>query len=128
MMNLSGRAVGGLRRAYHVSSLADLLVVHDDMDISLGTVRLRERGGSGGHRGMQSIIESVGGQDFARLRVGIGRPRVGQDPIDYVLTRFSSDEEAAIDRAVRVAADAAQCWIQYGATETMNRFNAGGGL
>ena len=123
MMNLSGRAVAALRRADHISNLADLLVVYDDMDLPLGAVRLRERGGSGGHRGMQSINEAVGGQDFARLRVGIGRPAAGQDPIDYVLTRFSVDEEATIDRVIRVAADAVECWIQYGPSETMNRFN-----
>lgn len=123
MMNLSGRAVALLRRAHRVRDLADLLIILDDLDIPLGTMRVRERGGSGGHNGMKSIIESLGSQEFARLRIGIGRPPPGEDPVDYVLSGFRSNEKPIVEQVIRLAADAVECWIEHGSAETMNRFN-----
>jgi PTH1 family peptidyl-tRNA hydrolase len=123
MMNLSGRAVAQLRKRCNVWELANLLVVVDDMDLPLGTVRIRPRGSAGGHNGLKSIIDAVGGQEFARLRIGVGRPPPGVDPIDHVLTRFTPDDRRIIDRAIEVAADGVECWIEYGVEETMNRFN-----
>ncbi|HZT08327.1 MAG TPA: aminoacyl-tRNA hydrolase [Chloroflexota bacterium] len=123
MMNASGAPVALLRKRHNVWSLDDLLVVVDDMDLALGTVRLRPRGSAGGHNGLKSIIDALGSQDFPRLRVGIGRPPPGVDPIDYVLTRFSPAERATIEKAIATAADAVECWIEHGADETMNRFN-----
>ena len=122
-MNLSGRAVASLRRAYNIRDLASLLVVYDDLDLPLGTLRLRDGGGSGGHNGMRSIIEALGMETFSRLRIGIGRPPPGMDPVDYVLTRFGAEERALIERSVSVGADAVECWIEYGPSEAMNRFN-----
>lgn len=126
MMNLSGRAVAQLRRAHFVKDLLDLLVVVDDMDIPVGTIRLRDRGGSGGHNGLKSIIDAVGSQEFARLRVGVGRPPPRWDPMDHVLARFRPDEQPIFEESVLRAADAVECWIELGSAEAMNRFNRPG--
>lgn len=122
-MNLSGRAVVSLRRSYNVRALEDLLVVCDDMDLPLGVIRLRERGSAGGHNGLKSIIESLGTDGFPRVRVGIGRPPPWEDPVEYVLKSFRPEERELAEVAVRMAADAAECWIENGATETMNHYN-----
>lgn len=122
-MNVSGRAVASLRRSFEVRDLSQMLIVLDDMDLPVGALRVRERGGSGGHNGLQSVMDSVGSGAFPRLRIGIGRPPPGTDPVDYVLTRFRPDEKETIDEAIRIAADAVECWVQYGTTETMSRFN-----
>src|SRR5205807_6233097 len=103
------------------------LVVYDELDLPLGTVRIRARGSAGGHNGMKSIIEAVGSQDFARIRVGIGRPQPGQDPIEHVLSRFKPDERPLIDDAISTAADAVEAWLELGTAETMNRFNGATG-
>jgi peptidyl-tRNA hydrolase, PTH1 family len=123
MMNASGNAAVDLRRAYNVHDLANLLVVYDELDLSLGVIRMRDRGSSGGHNGMKSIIERLGTQEFARLRIGIGRPPPGEDPIDYVLTTFRPDERPIVERVLRDAADAVESWVALGPPETMNRFN-----
>lgn len=123
MMNDSGRAVAWLRRRHNVHDLANLLVISDDMDIQLGMVRLRAQGSSGGHNGIKSIIDAVGTQDFARLRIGLGRPPVGVDPIEFVLQTFRPEERPIIEQAVRVAADAVEYWIANGTYATMDRFN-----
>ncbi len=123
MMNLSGNAAVELRRAYNVHDLANLLVVYDELDLPPGVVRIRDQGSSGGHNGMKSIIERLGSQEIARVRVGIGRPPPGEDPIDYVLSTFRPEERTLVEEAMRYAADAAESWIDLGPTETMNRFN-----
>jgi PTH1 family peptidyl-tRNA hydrolase len=127
MMNDSGRAVAPLRKKHGVWELEDLLVVYDELDLPLGTVRIRARGSAGGHNGMKSIIQAVGGQDFPRVRVGIGRPPGGSDPIEHVLARFKPDEKPVIEQAIATAADAIESWIALGTDETMNRFNGGPG-
>ncbi|MBM2810018.1 MAG: peptidyl-tRNA hydrolase [Chloroflexi bacterium] len=126
MMNLSGRAVAYLCRACNIHDLANMLVIVDDMDLPLGTVRFREGGSAGGHNGLKSIIEAVGTDGFSRLRIGVGRPFAGNDPVDHVLSTFRPDEKPIIDRAIRTAADAVESWIEHGATDTMNRFNVRG--
>lgn len=123
MMNASGNAAVDLRRAYNVHDYGNLLVVYDELDLPVGTVRMRDKGSSGGHNGMRSIIERLGTQELARLRIGIGRPPPGEDPIDYVLTTFRHDERPVVEQAVRYAADAVESWVELGAAETMNRFN-----
>lgn len=123
MMNLSGRAVARLRRSHGIRDLADLLVVLDEMDLPLGTIRLRERGSAGGHNGLKSVITALGNEEFARLRVGVGRPPPGEDPIDYVLSRLRPAEKPVLERAVQDAADAVECWVALGPVETMNRYN-----
>jgi len=119
-MNLSGEAVGRLVRRFGVP-LEDLIVIHDDMDLPPGKVRIRQRGGSAGHKGVQSIIASLGSQDFPRIRVGIGRP--DGDEISYVLSDFTAEEKQVIEEAVSTAADAIHCILTEGIEAAMNRYN-----
>ncbi len=102
-----------------------LIVVLDDADLALGRIRLRASGGSGGHNGLASIIQSLGGSEaFARIRVGIGRSGpVGADITSHVLQRFSAVERMTADQAVTEAADALECCLTEGLTKAMNRFN-----
>jgi len=119
-MNLSGEAVGRLVRRFGVP-LEDLLVIHDDMDLPPGKVRIRQRGGSAGHNGVKSIIDSLGSQDFPRIRVGIGRP--DGDEVSYVLSDFTAEEKQVIEEAVSTAADAIHCILTEGIEAAMNRYN-----
>jgi len=123
MMNASGDAAAELRRAFNVQDPANILVVYDELDLPLGVVRMRDKGSSGGHNGMKSVMERLGTQEIARLRIGIGRPSPGEDPIDYVLTTFRPEEKPIVERAIQYAADAVQSWVELGVAETMNRFN-----
>lgn len=120
-MNLSGRVVSRLMRWYRVSA-AGLLVIYDDVDLPLGKVRLRQQGGAGGHRGMLSIIDSLGMQSFPRLRVGIGRP-VGEEPRDYVLSDFTLEERAIIEEVYERVVAAVECLLSDGIEAAMNRYN-----
>ena len=124
-MNLSGEAVGDLVRFYKVLP-EDILVVHDDMDLPVGRIRLRPDGGAGGQRGIRSIIQRLGTEDFSRVRVGIGRPPGRMDPKAYVLQRFSKEQEKemAIVRVLAVAA--IECWLTDGINAAMNKFNGAG--
>ena len=121
-MNLSGRAVGPLVRWYKVSA-AGLLVIYDDMDLPLGSIRLRQGGGAGGHKGMLSIVEPLGTQDFPRLRVGIGRPPGKMDPVNYVLDDFTPGERTVIEEAYDRAISTVECWLSEGIVEAMSRYN-----
>jgi len=121
-MNLSGKAVGRVSRRFRVSP-AYVLVVTDDLDLPLGRLRLRPEGGSGGHKGMRSIIDVLGTQSFARLRVGIDRPFGRMDPADYVLQSFADDEEAIVAEVVGQAAAAIECYVTNGISAAMDRFN-----
>ena len=121
-VNNSGRAVVSLLARFRAAP-ADLLVIYDDLDVAPGELRLRARGGAGGHNGMKSIIAAIGTQDFARLRIGIGRPTAGVDEIDHVLGTPATDERKAIDDAVERAAEAAGLVFDEGIDAAMNRFN-----
>lgn len=121
-MNLSGQAVRDLLRRRRRRP-GDLLVVHDDMDLSLGHLRLRPGNGPGGHNGVRSIIEEIGTGEFPRLRIGIGRPPAGVDPTDYVLERFTPEERGTIDEAVTRAAEAVAVAATQGLAAAMNRYN-----
>ena len=121
-MNLSGQAVRDLLRRRRRRP-GDLLVVHDDMDLSLGHLRLRPGNGPGGHNGVRSIIEEIGTGEFPRLRIGIGRPPAGVDPTDYVLERFTPEERGTIDEAVTRAAEAVTVAATQGLAAAMNRYN-----
>jgi peptidyl-tRNA hydrolase, PTH1 family len=123
MMNVSGRAVAELRKTFNVFDVSNLLIVYDEMDLPLGTLRFRGQGSAGGHNGLKSIIEVVGTQEFPRLRVGVGRPPMGVDPIDHVLSTFRPEEKPILDQVVRAAADAVECWLESGVDECMSRFN-----
>lgn len=120
-VNLTGSAVAPLAR-WHRCPPQDLLVVCDDMSLGPGRLRLRRRGSSGGHNGLASIIESLGTEEFPRLRVGIGRSAHG-DPVAHVLGAFEPDEEPAIEQAVARAADAVRTWLARGIEAAMNDFN-----
>ena len=120
-MNLSGQAVERLARFYKVPP-KDILVIYDDLDLPVGKIRLRPEGGSGGHKGMKSIMEHLGTQGFPRLRVGIGRPAHG-DPVDYVLDDFAPDERIAIDDARERVVSAVELWLAEGIAAAMNQYN-----
>jgi len=121
-MNLSGSAVGPLLKKYKID-LVDLLVVCDDLDLEFGRIKIRPDGSSGGHNGLVSIIETLGTKDFARLRVGIGRPKANMDSADYVLTPFSRQESPELKEIIERAADCCLTWIEQGLTRSMNLFN-----
>lgn len=121
-MNESGRSVGAILR-YTYTRPADLIVIHDELDLPLGAVRVKTGGGHGGHNGLRSIIEHLGTPDFIRVRVGVGRPAPGRDAADYVLSPFSAEERAEAAEAVERAADAAKAVILDGPVKAMNRFN-----
>ncbi len=123
-MNRSGSAVNALLSWLKIEP-TQLLVVVDDADLPLGQVRLRASGGSGGHNGLRSIIEALGGnEEFARLRVGIGRSApLGTDITGHVLGRFGPQEREAAEQAVATAVDAIECCLREGLTEAMNQFN-----
>jgi PTH1 family peptidyl-tRNA hydrolase len=123
-MNLSGQSVQGLMRFYKLP-IEQLLVVHDHLDLPLGTIRLRPDGGAGGQRGMESILERFGTDDFARLRIGIGRPPGQTDPADYVLQDFPETDFDVMSEALNRAAEAALTWITDGLDAAMNKFNGG---
>lgn len=119
-MNMSGEAVRRLVREFRVP-LEDLLVIYDDLDLPLGKVRIRQRGGSAGHKGGQSIIASLGSQDFPRIRVGIGRP--DGDEVAYVLSDFTAEEKEIVNEAVATVADAIYAILTEGIEAAMNRYN-----
>lgn len=122
-MNLSGGPVAALLRYYSVP-VEDLVVVHDELDLGFGVVRLKRGGGEGGHNGLRSVSKSIGSRDFLRVRFGIGRPPGRQDPADFVLKRFTSAEAKELDLAVDLAADAAEALLADGLEAAQNRFHA----
>ncbi len=121
-MNRSGIAVRYLLDRFH-GSVPQLLIVADDMDLPLGKLRLRPGGSSGGHLGLQSIIDELGSQDFPRLRIGIGRPGGATAPVAHVLGKFPSGEELLVVEAVERAAEALAVFLAEGIDTAMNRFN-----
>lgn len=121
-MNVSGQAVSDLARRRRVHPEA-LLVVHDDLDLPLGRLRLRPGNGAGGHNGVRSIIEHLATRTFPRLRVGIGRPPAGVAAETFVLERFTPEERTVIDEAVERAANAALAVVSDGLEAAMNRVN-----
>ncbi len=122
-MNLSGEAVRPIADYYRID-VEDLIVAHDDMDLPLGTVRLRPKGSSGGHRGVQSIIDHFGGrQDFARIRIGVGRPPEGWAVNNHVLSAFADDDREKISEAVKYLEAAAISIMVDGIDAAMNKFN-----
>jgi PTH1 family peptidyl-tRNA hydrolase len=121
-MNDSGRAVAPVARFYKVP-MERLVVIYDELDLPLGSVRLRKKGGSGGHKGMRSIISQLGRQDFPRVRVGIGRPPGRMDPAAYVLRDFGQDEVPLVKEVYDWVVRAVECWLVDGIEMAMTRFN-----
>ena len=121
-MNNSGEAVAPLVRYFKVP-LERLLVIHDDMDLPLGTLRMRPSGGSAGHNGMLSIFDKLGTNAIPRLRVGIGRPPGRMDPADYVLQDFPKSEEELLNMVIAQACEAVLAFITTGLEKAMNTYN-----
>ncbi|WP_253260412.1 aminoacyl-tRNA hydrolase [Moorella sp. E308F] len=122
-MNNSGRAVAPLARWYGIAP-AEMVIVHDDLDLAPGRMRIRPAGSSGGHRGLQSIINALGTTAVPRLKIGIGRPQEGQNVVDYVLQPFSEDDWALVSPVLLKAARALRFLLEGGELEeAMNRFN-----
>jgi PTH1 family peptidyl-tRNA hydrolase len=121
-MNSSGEAVAALAQFYRIA-VAQLLVVVDDADLPLGEIRLRGRGSSGGHHGLESIEKHLGARDFARLRIGIGRAAGPREITNYVLGKFSPAEARLAEKVLIVAGNQAECWLNAGIQKAMNQFN-----
>ena len=121
-MNNSGTAVRSFMRFYKLEP-DRLLVIHDDLDLPFGSIRMRESGGSAGQRGMQSIISKIGTDGFARLRIGIGRPPGKMDPMDYVLKKFSHDSEIDLDLVLNAVVRSVEVLLTDGIEKAMTFYN-----
>jgi PTH1 family peptidyl-tRNA hydrolase len=121
-MNDSGRSVAALLKDSYASA-EDLVVLHDELDLAAGVVRVKTGGGHGGHNGLRSLIEYLGTADFIRIRIGIGRPVPGMDTADYVLSPFFAEERVAVSAAIVTAAEAAGVIVAQGVTKAMNQYN-----
>jgi PTH1 family peptidyl-tRNA hydrolase len=121
-MNLSGASVGPACKSLGIAP-GDLIVVHDEVDLSFGTLRIKVGGGHGGHNGLRSIIEVLGSGDFVRVRIGVGRPPLGGDVAGYVLNPFGSTERASLDAVVTKSAAAVATLLARGVAQAMNEFN-----
>ena len=120
-MNLSGEAVSKVVHFFKAGTEA-LIVVHDDLDLAFGRLRIKRRGGDGGHQGVRSIIQSMGRSDFLRLKVGVGRPPAGREPADYVLESFDEEERSQLDSIRSLAAEAIETMLTEGIDTAMNRY------
>lgn len=121
-MNRSGVVLSSLLNEYGLDSV-HMLVIHDDVDLPLGQLRIRKDSGSGGHRGVESIIEHVASSDFTRIRIGVGRPLDDRDIVDFVLENFSIEEEEVVETIVRYASLSAESILEDGLIAAMNRYN-----
>jgi peptidyl-tRNA hydrolase, PTH1 family len=126
-MNLSGNSVRELAREYEVDPQRDLIVIYDDLDLPYGSIRVRERGGAGGHNGVQSIIGALGTQEFLRIRIGIAPDFKLSDGASYVLSQLKKSQLPVVDQALDDAAEAVKIILSEGPAPAMNRFNGKGG-
>jgi PTH1 family peptidyl-tRNA hydrolase len=124
-MNRSGEAVKKAADFFHLG-MEDLIVVHDDLDLPFGRLRFKRRGGDGGHQGIRSIIERMGGNSFLRLKVGIGRPPQGMDPAEYVLEAFDKAEQSHLNQTLSHSAESIKVMILEGLEKAMNQFQKKG--
>ena len=121
-MNNSGESIAPLMRYYKVPH-QNLMVIHDDLDIPFGIIRIRPTGGTSGQKGMKSIIEKIGSQEFPRIRMGIGRPPGHMDPVDFVLENFSKDQLSILENILEDATNAIKTFIIDGLNKAMNTYN-----
>ncbi len=121
-MNRSGPPVRQLADYFRIQREA-VIIIHDDIDLAFDRLKIKEKGGDGGHRGIRSLIQAFGGDQFARLRVGVGRSEVGADVVDHVLGGFSHEEKSALQPILQTAADAVVTILSRGITDGMNRYN-----
>jgi peptidyl-tRNA hydrolase, PTH1 family len=122
-MNLSGMAVRELVEKYEADPAKDLIVVYDELDLPLGKIRVRQRGGSAGHNGMESIIGALGSQEFLRIRLGIGPEKKVSDGAKYVLAPFRKSQLKLVDEILETASEAVKVILREGSAAAMNRFN-----
>jgi len=125
-MNESGRPVGRLARRYGVTDLARLVIVHDEMDLPVGTVRVKQGGGLAGHNGLRSVSDHLRTRDYVRIRIGVGRPHQGQSSADHVLRQPSPEEKTDLAESISKAADALEGILADGIELTMGFYNARG--
>lgn len=121
-MNLSGRAVRQCVDYYKID-IEDVLVIHDDLDLPMGRIKIARQGGAGGHKGVQSIIDHLGGAKFPRIRIGIGRPRYNETTEAFVLSSFYKDQRDDVEEMIRTGAEAGRLAIAEGVESAMNRIN-----
>lgn len=121
-MNLSGEAVGPLVNWYKLDT-GDVMVAHDDMDIPVGTIRIRKKGSAGGHNGIKSLLQHLPDENFARIRIGIGRPLPGWSVVDHVLAAFNEDQRPLVDESVKYLIPAVECIVTNGIDFAMNKYN-----
>lgn len=121
-MNLSGYPISQIGNYFRITG-GNMLIIHDDIDLPLGRMKLKEKGGHGGHRGIKSIIEMMGGGDFCRLRIGVGRSEANQSVADYVLSPFRTEELPVLNQIMRQARDAVVAFLSKGIKECMTQFN-----
>ncbi|UCD81738.1 MAG: aminoacyl-tRNA hydrolase [Desulfobacterales bacterium] len=121
-MNRSGPPVQKLAHYYRIQR-KDMLVIHDDIDLAYGRLKIKEKGGHGGHNGIRSLMDAFGGGDFVRLRIGVGRSEAGDDVTDHVLAKFSPPQSALLERIITGARDAAVTVLSQGTKVGMNLFN-----
>jgi len=121
-MNRSGPPVQRIASYFRIS-FGDILVIQDDIDLKFGRIKIQQKGGHGGHKGIRSIMDAIGGNEFARIRIGIGRPDTGKNVTGHVLGGFSSDETKAMDRIITTAREAVVTVLCSGIRKGMNRFN-----
>lgn len=121
-MNLSGESVRPLIDFYQID-VEDILVIYDDLDLPLGKIRLRQKGGHGGHNGIRSLIEHLGTKDFKRIRIGVGRPTSSIPVVKYVLNPFAKEEQEDVEISIQQSADACEAWLERSFVDVMNDFN-----
>jgi PTH1 family peptidyl-tRNA hydrolase len=121
-MNLSGKSVHMMMDRFKAKR-EDIVVIHDDLDLALGRIRFYANGGPGGHKGVESIIAALGSRDFIRIRIGVGRPPPGMDPVDYVLLDFSPTERLLVEEAIAKVGEAVPFLLKEGLAAAMNKYN-----
>jgi len=121
-MNVTGPPLKGLLRDLRLAT-EDLILIHDDLDLEPGRLRIKQAGGHGGHNGIKSVIEALGTPQFVRLKIGVGRPAIRQDSADYVLETVINDEMEVFEPCLERAVDALECLIHRGVETAMNQFN-----
>ncbi|BFU95457.1 MAG: Peptidyl-tRNA hydrolase [Nitrospira sp.] len=121
-MNVTGPPLKGLLRQYQLTA-DDLFLIHDDLDLEPGRLRIKQAGGHGGHNGIKSVVQALGTPEFVRIKIGIGRPAPRQDSADYVLEPVTQEEMDVFEPCLERAVDALECLIHQGTEAAMNRFN-----
>jgi len=121
-MNLSGKSVKSLMHRFKTIP-RDMVIIHDDLDLPLGKIRLYSGGGSGGHKGIESVIDHLESRDFLRIRVGIGRPSEGEDTVDYVLSDFRPEEKPEVETTIVRVSEATLCLLREGIVAAMDKYN-----